>query len=149
VIEIAAEAFAAVDGVAPAEAEQRHRDVLAHAVDAIVERPGEKPSAGHGGGGLGKHARGVEAGDEGFRADHVGDEAGRDFWHVAGAGGRERERAEGGGADKDEDEISSFHGGLRHNAKARAGHDRERIHHGSPDLEIALAEPGLGSPIPK
>jgi hypothetical protein len=42
-----------------------------------------------------------------------------------------------------------FTGGLRHDAKARAGQDGERIHRGSPDLEIALAEPGSGSPIPK
>jgi hypothetical protein len=30
-----------------------------------------------------------------------------------------------------------------------AGHDGECIHRGSPDLEIALAEPESGSPIPK
>jgi len=30
-----------------------------------------------------------------------------------------------------------------------AEHDGEFIHGGSPDLEIALAEPGSGSPIPK
>ena len=110
-IEIATETFAAVDGVAPTQAEQRHRDVPARAVDAVVERPGDQPGAGHGGRGLGEHARGVEAGDEGLGADHVGDEAGRDLRHVAGAGGRQRERAERGGAGEDEDEISSFHGG--------------------------------------
>ena len=42
-------------------------------------------------------ARGVEAGDEGLGAEHVGDEAGRDLRHVAGAGGDERQRAESGG----------------------------------------------------
>ena len=138
VIEIAAEALAAVDGVAPAQAEQRHGDVLARAIDAIVERPGDQPGAGHRRHGLGEHARGVEAGDEGLGADHVGDEAGRDFWHVAGAGGRQRERAESGGAGEDEDEISSFHGGLRHDASARAGHDGEAATACSPDLEFAL-----------
>jgi hypothetical protein len=30
-----------------------------------------------------------------------------------------------------------------------AGHDGECIHRGSPDLEIVLAEPESGSPIPK
>ena len=86
VIEIAAEALATVDGVAPAQAEQRHRDVPARTVDAIVERPSQ-PVAGHRGGGLGEHARGVEAGDAGLGSDDVGDEAGRDFWDVARAGG--------------------------------------------------------------
>jgi hypothetical protein len=30
-----------------------------------------------------------------------------------------------------------------------AGHDGERIHRGSPDFEIVLAEPANGSPILK
>src|SRR6266508_488152 len=42
-----------------------------------------------------------------------------------------------------------FTGGLRHDASARAGHDGEVAGGGSPDLEIALAEPGSASPIPK
>ena len=73
-IEIATEALAAVDGVAPAQAEQRHRDILARTVDAIVERPCDQRGAGHGRHGLGEHARRVEAGDEGLGADHVGDD---------------------------------------------------------------------------
>ena len=46
-IEIAAERLVAIDGMAPAEAEQRHRDVLARAIDAVVERPGDQAGAGH------------------------------------------------------------------------------------------------------
>jgi hypothetical protein len=87
VIEIAAETFAAIDGVTPTYAEQRHRDVPARAVDAVVERPGDQPGAGHRRNGLGEHPRGVEAGDEGLGADHIGDEAGRHLRHVPGAGG--------------------------------------------------------------
>src|SRR6185503_973146 len=42
-----------------------------------------------------------------------------------------------------------FTGGLRQDAKARAGHDDEFTHSGSPDLEIVLADPGSVSPIPE
>src|SRR5262249_14073123 len=113
VIEIAAETFAAIDGVALAEAEQRHGDILAHAIDAIVERPGDQPGARHRRGGLGKNARGIEAGDEGFRAHHIGDEAGRDFRHVAGARGGQCKRAERGGGGEDEKQLFAGHDGLR------------------------------------
>ncbi len=136
VIEIAAETFSAEHGVALADPEQRHGDILGRAVDAIVDRPGDQPGAGHGGRGLGKHPRRVEAGDEGFGADDVGDEAGCDFRHVAGARGGQRQRARAVEAARMRNSFLRVMDGsglrLPPPARCRAGR--------SPDLGNGLAE---------
>ena len=86
-IEIAAKTLA-IDRVAPAEAEQCHRDVLAArdrpcspCAQVIRLTPGIAAVVSENirSGGL--------AGDEGFRTEDVGDKAGGDFGNVAGARG--------------------------------------------------------------
>ena len=89
------------------------------------------------------------AGHKGFRTENVGDKAGCHLGDVAGACGGQRQRAERGSGGEDEDEISSGHMGLRRDASARAGQDAGFAGSCSPDLEIALAETGDASPIPK
>lgn len=58
-IERAAEPLA-IDGMAAADAEQRHGDVLARAIDLVVHRPGDQAGAGHRIGGLAEIAPGIE-----------------------------------------------------------------------------------------
>ena len=138
VIEIAAETLA-IDGVAAAEAEQRHRDVLARAIDLVVDRPGDQAGARHRRGRLGEDPFRIEAGDESLRAEDVGDEAGRDLRHVAGARGR---RAPARRARC----VAARMTIRRRRVMACSGIDgvpamnRERGRGSSPDLEIALAE---------
>jgi hypothetical protein len=113
VIEIAAQPFTAIHGAALADPEQRHRDILARMVDAIVERPGNQADARHRRRRLGEHAGGIEAGDEGLGANDVGDVSGRDLRHVAGTRGRQRQRAEHGRGGEDEEQLLAGHDGLR------------------------------------
>ena len=136
-IEVAAQPFAAIDRVAAAEAEQRHRHVLSRAVDAIVERPGDQSCTGHRRHGLGEYPRRIETGDEGLRAHDIGDEAGRNLRHVAGACGRERQRAERRGGGEDEDQFLAGHDGLRLEGRP---HEPDAASARSPDLENGLAE---------
>jgi hypothetical protein len=146
VVEIAAKTFAAIDRVALANTEQRHGDILPRAVDRVVHRPCDEASAGHRRGGLRKDPVRLEAGNERLRAQHIGDKAGGDLWHVLGAGGRQRERAERAGGGENEKQFFAGHGFLRH---VRASHQPELLCGRSPDLEIDLTEICSGSPIPK
>jgi hypothetical protein len=99
-----------IDGMAAAEAEQRHRDVLADAVDLKVHRPGEQTGARHRIGGLGEVPPDIETRDEGFRAEDVGDEAGGDLGYVAGPRRAEREACTGNGGGEEDDLAAAGHG---------------------------------------
>ncbi len=137
VIEITAGAFA-IDGMGAAETEQRHRDVLARPVDAIIHRPADQVRARHRGGGFGKNPAGLEAGDEGLRTEDVGEKTGRHFRRVVRPCGGQRQRACRG---SDQKQFWSGHGFLRHRRTSapRAAKPEWRADR-SPDLEIALAE---------
>jgi hypothetical protein len=118
VLEMASQTLA-IDRMAAAEAKQSYHDILARAVDAVVHRPGQQPGAGHRGGRFGKTSLGIEAGHEGFRTEHAGDEAGRDLGHVTRPRGGQRERAKGRAHAEDQDHPSSGHGFLRQGAWGR------------------------------
>jgi hypothetical protein len=125
VIEIAAETFAAIDGVALAYPEQRHRDVLAHAIDAIVERPGDQACARHRRGSLGEYPHRVEAGDEGLGADHVGDEPVATFGTSRARAAESASALSAVVAARMRMRFRRFTRSLRHDASARAGDDGE------------------------
>src|SRR4051812_41765786 len=100
----------AIDRVAAADSEQRHRDVLADAINPIVHRPGQQTGAGHRIGGLGKIAADIDARDERLGAEHVGDETGRDLRHVVGADRAEGEAGTGDGGGEEDDLAAAGHG---------------------------------------
>ena len=123
VIEITTEALAAIDGVALAEPQQRHGDILARAVDAVVHRPRDQSGARH----RREWSPKIPAPDRRpetkvseqttFATKPVAT-----FRHVAGPRGRQRQRAERRGGGEDQEQFSSGHRTLRHDASARAGH---------------------------
>ncbi|MGY3428073.1 hypothetical protein ACVWZW_008577 [Bradyrhizobium sp. F1.13.4] len=96
--------------MAAANAEQRHRNVLARAIDLIAHRPGEQTGTRHRINGLGQITPDIEAGDKRLRAEHVGDEAGGDLGHVMGANRAEREAGKGDGGGEKDNLAAAGHG---------------------------------------
>ena len=95
VIEIATETFA-IDGVAAAEAQQRHHHIPARPVDPVIQRPGDQADAGHRRGRVRENSCGILSGNECLRAENIGDKTCRHLWKVAGPHGRQGQSTEGG-----------------------------------------------------
>ncbi|MGY3354152.1 hypothetical protein ACVWZK_000815 [Bradyrhizobium sp. GM0.4] len=96
--------------MAATDAEQRHRNILARAIDPIVHRPGEQTCARHRINGLRQVRPDIEARDKRLRAEHVGDEAGDDLGHVMGANRAEREAGKDDGDGEKDDLAAAGHG---------------------------------------
>src|SRR6204780_1287687 len=130
-----------VDRAASTAAKQGRRDLPAIAIDAVGERPGNQPDAGHRFQGLRIDLIRTEAGDEGGRTQGVRDESGRDPRRVVGAYRRQRQRAAQYGRHKQDDFVSSGHGVLRWSRAIMACRTSpQRRRKRSPDLQITEGE---------